>query len=413
MTFAKPYKISKRLVWESYKKVKANRGAAGIDEQSIEEFEENLSRNLYKLWNRMASGSYFPPSVKVVEIPKKSGGKRRLGVPTVADRIAQGVVKLALEPHLDPQFHRDSYGYRPRKSAKDAIRVTRSRCWKYDWVVEFDIKGAFDNIDHNLLLILLKKHTTSKWILLYVERWLKSPFEHTDGRIEQRQSGTPQGGIVSPLLMNLFLHYVFDQWMEREHPQCPFARYADDAVVHCHTQAQAEEMVRVLHERFARWKLTLHPDKTRVVYCKDSNRKQEQANIQFTFLGFTFKPRRAKSRTGIVFTSFLPGASQQSISRMKQEIRRWHIPIQSAATIEELSKRYNAALRGWWNYFGEFYRTGFWNVFLHVDAALARWGRRKFKRLHRHIKRSHAWVHRVAYQQPKLFVHWQHLHMVG
>jgi len=232
MDKTKPFEISKQVVWKAYKRVKANQGAAGIDEESITKFEENLKDNLYKIWNRMSSGTYFPPPVKAVEIPKKSGGKRVLGIPTVADRVAQMVAKMYLEPEVEPHFLADSYGYRPGKSALDAVGVTRQRCWRYDWLLEFDIKGLFDNISHELLMRAVRKHTASKWLILYIERWLKAPFQTADGRLIERESGTPQGGIVSPVLANLFLHYAFDLWMARNRPQNPWARYADDGVAH-------------------------------------------------------------------------------------------------------------------------------------------------------------------------------------
>ena len=289
MTSTKPYVIAKRAVWEAYQQVKANRGAAGIDDETIVMFEQNLSRNLYKLWNRMSSGSYFPPPVKQVEIPKAKGGTRKLGIPTVSDRIAQTVVKRIIEPMLDPIFHPDSYGYRPGRSAKQAIAVTRKRCWQYDWVVEFDIKAAFDQMDHGLLLKAVRIHIREGWILLYVERWLTAPFEIAEGEQLQRERGTPQGGVVSPILMNLFMHYAFDTWMKRNNPQCPFARYADDAVVHCRTQEQAKEVIQSIALRLAECGLTMHPEKSKIVYCKDSNRTKPYPHVNFTFLGFTFR----------------------------------------------------------------------------------------------------------------------------
>src|ERR1039458_9626764 len=251
MTSTKPYSIAKSAVREAYRKVKANRGSAGIDDETIAKFERHLSRNLYKLWNRMSSGSYFPPPVKQVEIPKAKGGFRKLGIPTVSDRIAQTVVKLIIEPILDPIFHPDSYGYRPGRSAKQAIAVTRKRCWQFDGVVEFDIKGAFDQIDHGLLMKAVRIHIKEDWILLYIERWLTAPFETTEGTQVPRERGTPQGGVVSPILMNLFMHYAFDFWRKRTHPSCPFARYADDAVVHCRSKQQAEQVMRSIAERLA------------------------------------------------------------------------------------------------------------------------------------------------------------------
>ncbi len=227
---AKPFSISKREVWEAFKRVKVNQGGAGVDGQTIAEFEGDLSNNLYKLWNRMSSGSYFPPPVRRVEIPKGDGGNRPLGIPTVSDRVAQMVVKRYLEPKLEEHFHEDSYGYRPLKSAIEAVGVARERCWRNDWVLDLDIKGFFDNIDHDLLMSAVQRHTDCKWVLLYLERWLKAPVQLADGRLVEREKGTPQGGVISPLLANLFLHYAFDEWMRRKCPSIRFERYADDMI---------------------------------------------------------------------------------------------------------------------------------------------------------------------------------------
>ena len=406
MNSAKSYDISKQVVWEAYQRVKANRGAAGIDGESLNKFEENLQRNLYKVWNRMSSGSYFPPPVKQVEIPKKSGGTRKLGIPTVADRVAQTVVKLVVEPRLDPLFHPDSYGYRPGKSAKQAVDTTRKRCWKYNWVVEFDIKGAFDNIEHGLLMKAVRHHVKEKWILLYIERWLVAPFETEEGILISRGIGTPQGGVVSPLLMNLFMHYAFDVWMNRTFPRCPFARYADDAVVHCCSEEEAYEVMSAIKMRLESCRLTMHPEKSRVVYCKDSNRTAEYPVTEFTFLGFTFRPRSAWSKQGLVFTSFLPGASNSALKSMRQRIRSWNIQRQTPASLKELSQSYNAILHGWWNYYGAFYKTAMRDVFEHFDLKLKRWARRKFKRLEKHKQRSSEWLNAVKRDCPQLFVHW-------
>src|SRR5271157_5781884 len=341
MTSTKSYVIAKRAVWEAYQQVKANRGSAGIDEETIAMFDGNLSRNLYKLWNRMSSGSYLPPPVKQVEIPKAKGGTRKLGIPTVSDRIAQTVVKRAIEPILEPIFHQDSYGYRPGRSAKQAIAVTRKRCWQYAWVVEFDIKSAFDQIDHGLLMKAVRSHVKEGWILLYIERWLTAPFETTDGERVSRQRGTPQGGVVSPILMNLFMHYAFDVWMKRTNPSCPFARYADDAVVHCRSKQQAEQVMRSIAKRLAECGLTMHPEKSKIVYCQDSNRAEYFLNVQFTFLGFTFRPRKAMSKQRRLFTSFLPGVSADALKRMRKEVRGWRIHRQTPGTLVELAQQYN------------------------------------------------------------------------
>lgn len=408
MKSTKPFEISKRAVMEAYRRVKSNQGAAGIDQVTLEQFEGKLDRNLYRIWNRMSSGSYFPPPVRTVRIPKPGGqGERRLGIPTVSDRIAQMVVKLQVEPLLEPMFHPDSYGYRPRKSAKQAVGVTRQRCWRYDWVVEFDIKGAFDNLDHDLLKRAVRKHIQDKWCLLYIERWLKAPFQASNGELESPEKGTPQGGVVSPLLMNLFMHYAFDLWMQRKWPNCPFARYADDGVIHCRSQSEAREVMIAVAARLGECKLQMHPDKSKIVYCKDSNRKGEYSNIQFTYLGFTFRPRQAFSPSGVRFTSFLPGASPQALKKMRQYMRAWHLPRQTPGSLEELSVRYNPILTGWWNYYGQYYKTELRKVFGHFDRLLSHWARRKYKKLAGHKRRSVRWLGRVARRQPDLFIHWQ------
>ncbi|CAB3810504.1 hypothetical protein LMG28614_07290 [Paraburkholderia ultramafica] len=407
MTSTKPYCIAKRTVWEAYQLVRANRGAAGVDDETIAMFEQNLSGNLYKLWNRLSSGSYFPPPVKQVEIPKAQGGTRKLGVPTVSDRIAQTIVKLLIEPLLDPIFHEDSYGYRPGKSAKQAIAVTRERCWKYDWVVEFDIKAAFDQIDHGLLLKAVRKHIKADWILLYIERWLTAPFETADGARLPRVRGTPQGGVVSPILMNLFMHYAFDAWMQRYFPQCLFARYADDAVVHCRSEAQAQEVMHAIASRLAECGLQMHPEKSKIVYCKDRSRNEAYPNVTFTFLGFLFRPRRVLTKSGRLSTSFLPGVSPAALKRMRQAARRWRLPRQTSGSLVDLAEQCNPTIRGWWNYYGAFYRTAMHGLGQYLDRKLVRWAQRKYKTLRRHKRRSEEWLHKMKKAYPRQFVHWQ------
>ncbi|MCL2660672.1 MAG: group II intron reverse transcriptase/maturase [Acidobacteriaceae bacterium] len=407
MTSTKPYSIAKRAVWEAYQQVKANRGAAGIDEETIAMFEQNLSKNLYKLWNRMSSGSYFPPPVKQVEIPKAKGGTRKLGIPTVSDRVAQTVVKRIIEPILDPIFHQDSYGYRPGKSAKQAIAVTRKRCWKYDWVVEFDIKSAFDQIGHGLLMKAVRSHVKESWILLYIERWLVAPFETAEGEQQPRERGVPQGGVVSPILMNLFMHYAFDVWMKRTHPSCPFARYADDAVVHCQNRKQAESVMRSIALRLEECGLTMHPEKSRIVYCKDSDRTDSYPNVQFTFLGFTFRPRCAVNSQNRRFTGFLPGVSADALKRMRKEVRGWHLNQWNTATLVELAKKYNPVLRGWWNYYGAFYPSAMHSFFMYFDGKLMQWARRKYKTLARRKQGSVQWLIKMKRSSPRMFVYWR------
>jgi RNA-directed DNA polymerase len=407
MTSTKSFVIAKRAVWEAYQQVKANRGAAGIDDETIAMFEQNLSRNLYKLWNRMSSGSYFPPPVKQVEIPKAKGGTRKLGIPTVSDRIAQTVVKRIIEPILDPIFHPDSYGYRPGRSAKQAIAVTRKRCWQYDWVVEFDIKAAFDQIDHGHLLKAVRTHIREGWILLYIERWLTAPFETAEGEQRPRERGTPQGGVVSPILMNLFMHYTFDAWMKRRNPLCPFARYADDAVVHCRTQKQAEEVMQSIALRLAECGLTMHPEKSKIVYCKDSNRTESSPHVYFTFLGFTFQPRKARSKQRRLFTSFLPGVSKDALKRMRQTVRGWKLNRQTHVALTALATQYNPIIQGWWNYYAAFYQTAMFHVSQHIDRALERWARRKYKALSGRKQGSGQWLRKMKDAEPQLFHHWR------
>jgi RNA-directed DNA polymerase len=406
MKSTKSFVIAKREVWEAYQQVKANRGAAGIDEETIARLDQNLSRNLYKLWNRMSSGSYFPPPVKQVEIPKAKGGTRKLEIPTVSDRIAQTVVKRAIEPILDPIFHPDSYGYRPGRSAKQAIAVTRKRGWQFDWVVEFDIKSAFDQIDHGLLMKADSSHIREGWILLYTERWLTAPFETTDGERLPRERGTPQGGVVSPIMMNLFMHYRFDAWRKRVNPSCPFVRYADDAVVHCRTRKQAEEVMRSIALRQADCGLTMHPEKSKVVYCKDSNRTASYPHVSFTFLGFTFRPRMAINRQKRAFTNFLPGVSADALKGMRKEVRGWRIHRQTPGTLVELAQQYNPKIRGWWNYFGAFYRTAMRGLSQSIDQKLELWARRKYKTLSRNKQRSAGWLRKMKNETPRMFSHW-------
>jgi RNA-directed DNA polymerase len=366
-----------------------------------------LKNNLYKIWNRMSSGSYFPPPVKLVEIPKKNGGTRVLGVPTVSDRIAQMTVKLHFEPLVEPHFHPDSYGYRPGKSAIDAVRVTRTRCWKYDWVLEFDIKGLFDHIDHGLLMKAVEKHTDCKWVILYIERWLKAPFQKKDGKMVERTSGTPQGGVISPVLANLFLHYTFDKWMVINHPRNPWARYADDAVIHCRTKEEAERLLEQLKYRFQECKLELHPEKTRIIYCKDDDRRGKHSEIKFDFLGYTFRPRRSKNRFGKYFINFTPAVSNKASKAMRQTIRQWRMHLKPDVEIDDLSRMFNAVVRGWIKYYSHFYKSQLYPVLRHLNRALVHWARRKYKKLERHKKRAERWLGNLARNMPHLFAHWQ------
>jgi len=403
----KPFMIEKKRVYEAYKAVKSNKGAAGVDGQTIEQFEADLKGNLYKIWNRMSSGTYFPPPVRAVSIPKKSGGERILGVPTVSDRIAQMVVKQLLEPDLDPIFLPDSYGYRPRKSALDAVGVTRERCWKYDWVLEFDIRGLFDNIDHELLLRAVRKHVNCKWALIYIERWLKAPMEQ-DGIRKERTRGTPQGGVISPILSNLFLHYTFDLWMKRTHPDLPWCRYADDGLVHCRTEQEAEALKAELRARLAECHLELHPTKTKIVYCRDGKRKGAYPNVKFDFLGYCFRPRWIKkSQDNSMFCGFNPAVSPSALKAMRSTIRDSNIRRQTQLSLADIARTLNPLVRGWIEYYGRYAPSALSPMLRYVNQTLVRWAMRKFKRFKAHKIRASRFLQKLVRERMSLFVHWR------
>lgn len=405
---AKPYDIPKRLVWAAYQRVKSNRGAAGVDGETLTAFEKDLKGNLYKIWNRMSSGSYFPPAVRLVEIAKGNGGTRPLGIPTVSDRVAQTVVKMVLEPLVEPEFHPDSYAYRPGRSALDAVGVARKRCWETDWVLDLDIKSFFDSLDHDLVERAVAHHTDLPWVRLYIARWLRAPVQWPDGAQEPRKRGTPQGGVLSPLLANLFLHYAFDLWMSREYPSVQFERYADDALVHCRSKQQAEEVLEAIRDRFEQCGLELHPTKTRIVYCKDDDRPGEHEAVAFDFLGYTFQPRRAKNRWGKFFVSFLPAISTKSAKAIRATIRGWRMAsTRNNQSLEDLAQLVNPSVRGWMSYYGRYYRSKVVQVLRHLNGALAAWARRKYKRFRRRERASMYWLGRIARRDPNLFVLWQ------
>ena len=406
-TTDKPFTIEKRRVYEAYKAVKSNKGAAGVDGQTIEQFEADLKGNLYKIWNRMSSGTYFPPPVRAVSIPKKSGGERILGVPTVSDRIAQMVVKQLIEPDLDPIFLPNSYGYRPRKSALDAVGVTRERCWKYDWVLEFDIRGLFDNIDHELLLRAVRKQVKCNWALIYIERWLKAPMEQ-DGIRKERTLGTPQGGVISPILSNLFLHYTFDLWMKRTHPDLPWCRYADDGLVHCRTEQEAEALKAELRARLAECHLELHPTKTKIVYCRDGKRKGTYPNVKFDFLGYCFRPRWVKkSRDNSMFCGFNPAVSPSALKTMRSTIRDLNIRRQTQLSLADIARTLNPLVRGWIEYYGRYAPSALSPMLRYVNQTLMRWAMRKFKRFKAHKIRASRFLQKLVREKVSLFVHWR------
>lgn len=404
----KPFAISKRLVWEAWLRVKANKGVAGVDEESIEEFEANLKGNLYKLWNRMSSGSYMPPPVLAVEIPKKGGrGVRTLGVPTVADRVAQTVVRLYLEPVVEPMFHPDSYGYRPRRSALDAVGRCRERCWRYDWAIDLDVRSFFDSLDHSLVLRSVAHHTDQRWILLYVQRWLKAPLRRVDGSLQARDRGSPQGSAISPLLANIFLHYALDLWLVRVFTAVPFERYADDVILHCNSMQQAHVVLDAIVKRLAQVGLELNLDKTRIVYCKDSNRTGSHEHERFDFLSYSFRPRLARSRAGVNFVSFLPAVADDASKAIRSTIKRWRLHLWSGSNLADLARSINAIVRGWCNYYGGFYPSELHRSLRLINEYLVRWAMRKYKRLRGRPRRARSLLASVARRQPALFAHWQ------
>ena len=403
----KPFAISKLMVWEAWRQVRANKGAPGVDGQDLAQFEADLGNNLYRVWNRMSSGAWFPPPVRAVAIPKPhGGGVRMLGVPTIADRVAQTVVANYLEARVDHRFHPDSYGYRPKKSAHDALTACRQRCWKYDWVIDLDVQKFFDEVPWDLVLRAVRAVTDCRWVLLYVQRWLAAPLEHPGGSLEQRIKGTPQGSAVSPILANLFMHYAFDTWMAREIPSCPFERYADDAVVHCKSRKQAEYVLGRIAARLGEVGLRLHPDKTRIVYCKDGRRRDQQEHVSFTFLGYAFRARGARTKDGRCFTSFLPAISPEALKAKSARLRELRIHRRTDLTLDGLARWLNPIIAGWIRYYGRFYRSALNPLLKRVNTYLRRWAGRKYKRLRTHQRFSKWWTGLLT-RQPGLFAHWR------
>ena len=322
--------------------------------------------------------------------------------------MAQMVVKLVLEPDLEPIFLPDSYGYRPGKSALDAVAATRKRCRQYDRVLEFDIKGLFDNIDHTLLLRALEKHTACEWVRLDIGRWLTAPLQQADGTLVQRTKGTPQGGVVSPVLANLFLHYAFDVWMTRTHPGVPWCRCADDGLVHCRTEQEAQAIMAALSARLAECGRQMHPETTQVVYCRDGSRKERHPNVKFDFLGYTFRPRVVKNRKrNSLFVSFTPAVSAKALKSMRQTTRRLNYRNRTELSLRDISRLFDPVLRGWVAYYGRFYPSGMYPVFRHIDKTPVAWAMRKYRRLKGHETRASLFLETVAEKQPHLFVHWQ------
>jgi RNA-directed DNA polymerase len=405
----KPFDIPKQMVWEAYRRVAANEGAPGVDRQTLDEFEEDLKNNLFKIWNRMSSGSYFAPPVRAVEIPKPhGGGVRVLGVPTVADRVAQTVVAMHLGERAEPRFHPDSYGYRPKKAAWDAVGACRERCWRRDWVIDLDVEKFFDSVPWDLIVKAVEVVTDTPWVLLYVKRWLAAPLQRPDGTLLERDKGTPQGSAVSPILANLFMHFAFDLWMVRNYPDCPWERFADDAVVHCVSKEQAEQVLAAIAGRMEEVGLRLHPDKTRIVYCKDGQRRGDHEHTSFTFLGFTFRARKAQGKNGEYFTGFLPAMSTEALKAKRTELRAMRIHRRTTLTLDDLARWLNPIVAGWMQYYGRFYRSAMAPLLRRVNTYLRRWAGKKYRRLRSH-KRFKRWWNGVLERQPALFAQWKWL----
>lgn len=404
------FPITEEQVWSSYLEVRKHGKTAGVDELTLKNYEADRSNQLYKVWNRMSSGSYFPPSVRRVEIPKSDGKKRMLGIPTVSDRVAQTVVKNYLEPILEPHFHEFSFGYRPHKNAHDAVQQAAEQCRKKGWVLDLDIEGFFDNLDHGLTMLALQEHTTEKWVLMYVERWLKAPIEHRDGSLEHPTKGSPQGGVISPLLSNLYLHYTFDKWMSIHYSGIVFERYADDIVVHCESKQQAEYLLQAIRTRLEQCGLRLHPQKTKIVYCKNSNRRDTHEEVSFDFLGFRFKPKKARNRkTGEIFTDFGPASiSKKSINKILDTIRSKYLHRRGTSELADLSQELAAPIRGWINYFGRINMRSLQPVMIHINGRLIRWATNRYKSLHGSSWQGRQWLRKIYHDYPNMFEHWKY-----
>jgi RNA-directed DNA polymerase len=397
--------VSYHMVVEAYRKVKQGGKAAGIDQESWADFEgKEVERELYVIWNRMASGSYFPQALREVEILKKDGKLRKLGIPTIRDRIAQEVVKKYMEQRVDERFHPNSYGYRPLKSSRQAIEQVRQNCLKLDWVIDMDISKFFDEINHELLLKAVDAMELENWIRMYVQRWLQMKVVKADGTMHDRgNKGTPQGGVISPLLANLFLHYGLDKWLEKNYPQIRFVRYADDAVVHCKDKSEAEQLLLAIRERMKQIGLRLNEEKTRIVYCKDYRRKQNHEHVQFGFLGFSYQPRQTKLK-GNRFMAFTAEISKDNQKKIREKIRETVNWRNTTKKIEQIAEELNSKLRGWINYFELYGKGQLRKTMFYLEEKLVKWLSRKHKQ---GIRKSLPQMQQLRKQKPTLFYHWE------
>jgi len=405
---AKGIPITRSMVWQAYKKVRKNKGSGGVDGMSLKTYEKHLEDNLYQLWNRLTSGSYFPKAVKQVSIPKRDGRQRKLGIPTIADRIAQQVIKDHLESRFEREFHENSYGYRPLKSAHQALEEVRKNVWKKDWVIDMDIKGFFDEVSHELLMKALKRHVPEKWVLMYIKRWLEAPIETESKELEYRKGqGTPQGGVISPLLANLFLHYVFDKWMGKTFPTLMFVRYADDIIVHCGTEKEAEKVLAAIKSRMEECRLRLHEEKTKIVFCKKYKKQSDGKIVKFDFLGFSFQPRPSAMKKGGMFLGYDCAISQSSKNKIIEEIKSTKFQRWTNRSIEEIAEFFNAKILGWINYYGKFRKHRLNSLFRVFERRLIEWARRRYKRLGKSYIKASKWFYRFKLGNRTLFAHWE------
>lgn len=393
--------ITKVMVWQAYKEVKSHAGSGGIDKMSWEYLHKNASKELYCLWNRLSSGSYFPKAVKQVAIPKKGGGERYLGIPTLLDRIAQQVVRKHLERIVEPKFHSSSFGYRPNRNCHQAVEQANANSYNHDFAIDLDIKGFFDTIDHELMMKAVRHYCNEKWVLMYVERWLKAGIIQANGNFKPSLTGTPQGGVISPLLANLFLHIVFDKWMDRNHPEKPFERYADDIVVHCKTEKQAKFMLNQIKHRMETCKLTLHAEKSKIVNLRGySSTKYPKG---FDFLGFTIRPRAYKTKgTGKVKSIPCICVSQKSKTAILNKFKAMNLH-KRRKTIEEIAREINPVLRGIINYYHYFWKDDMRMVWNQLNTRLLKWVKWE-KGLYK--KASVRYLKTKYKEKPHLFTHW-------
>ena len=395
--------IEFKQVHDSYVKVKQGGKATGVDSETISDFEKKIETNLYLIHNRLSSGSYHPPAVRTVEIPKGEGKTRKLGIPTLRDKIAQHVVKDEMEKQIEPLFHANSYGYRPLRSAKDALQKVKENCRRYDWVIDMDIKSFFDEIDHELMLKALSHVVKEKWVITYVSRWLKAPSEDATGHQQERTKGTPQGGVISPLLANLFLHYSFDLWMSKHYAHIRFVRYADDIIVHCSTQQEAQSVLTSIKARLSEVKLQVNEEKTKIVYCKDLWRKEHHTEIQFGFLGFSYQPRKTNGYGKYPYLTFTPAISNENQTKIKKVIREIFSRRAQSDELITIAKILNPKIRGWTNYYGNFYNRPLIRTLNKIDTCLIKWLMIKHKILYR---KAYSKLKSIRVKQPFLFAHW-------